>query len=598
MAVKVEQLITDHLDLWTHAQTAKSTSGRGSNNKIELTGIKKLRELILELAVRGKLVQQDPNDEPAIELLKRIAAEKEALVKTGKLKKQKPLSPITDEEKPCELPQGWQWCRLDNLVSKMDSGWSPSCPPESSPNESIWGVLKTTAVQPLEYRENENKVLDDSKEPRPELEIQAGDILITRAGPKNRVGISCLVEKTRSKLMISDKIIRFHLVGVECVERFIVLCLNAGATAAYLERSKSGMADSQLNISQDKLRFAPIPICSPVLQEQIMDRVDELMALCDQLEQQSYQQLDAHNQLVDALLATLTQSLNADDLASNWQRLAAHFDTLFTTEYSIDALKQTILQLAVMGKLVKQDPSDEPASELLKRIAFEKDALVKAGKIKKQKPLPPISEDEKPFELPRGWVWVHLLDISEEIGTGPFGSMIHKSDYISGGIPLINPSHMINDKIVEDKDISVNQAKLSELASYKLLSGDIVLARRGEVGRMAIVGERESGWLCGTGSFYLRLNKEISREFMALVFRVKSTREYLTGNAVGTTMVNLNHGILNSLPIGLPSPTVQNKIVHRVYELMMLCDALACKLNSVREIQAIFAAALVQQVMA
>lgn len=112
------------------------------------------------------------------------------------------------------------------------------------------------------------------------------------------------------------------------------------------------------------------------------------MALCDQLEQQSYQSIDAHNQLVDTLLQTLVDSANADELASNWQRLSEHFDTLFTTEYSIDALKQTILQLAVMGKLVKQDPTDEPASELLKRIAKEKEALVKAGKVKKQKPLP------------------------------------------------------------------------------------------------------------------------------------------------------------------------------------------------------------------
>lgn len=100
MAVQVEQLITEHLDLWTQAQTAKSTSGRGSNNKIELTGIKKLRELILELAVRGKLVPQDPNDEPASELLKRITAEREVLVKAGKLKKQKLLQSISDDEIP------------------------------------------------------------------------------------------------------------------------------------------------------------------------------------------------------------------------------------------------------------------------------------------------------------------------------------------------------------------------------------------------------------------------------------------------------------------------------------------------------------------
>ncbi len=110
-----------------------------------------------------------------------------------------------------------------------------------------------------------------------------GDILITRAGPKNRVGISCLVEQTRPKLMISDKIIRFHLVEIGLSERFISLCLNAGATAAYLESTKSGMAESQMNISQDKLKLAPIPLGPVREQNHIMDKVDELMFLCDQL---------------------------------------------------------------------------------------------------------------------------------------------------------------------------------------------------------------------------------------------------------------------------------------------------------------------------
>jgi type I restriction enzyme S subunit len=590
MAVQVEQLITDHLDLWTQAQTAKSTSGRGSNNKIELTGIKKLRELILELAVRGKLVPQDPSDEPASELLKRITAEKEALVKAGNLKKQKPLPPITDEEKPFELPDSWELCRFQDVIDVRD-GTHDS--PKTAVGENVYPLV--TSKDFLDGNIDFDSARTISEEDHLEISkrslVEVDDILFSMIG--GNIGNQVMVKDTRPFSIKNVALFKYFLKEATYPRYIFLVTQNL---AYSLQHEASGGA--QPFVSLGKLRSLVLLLPPVSEQRRIVEKVDELMALCDQLEQQSYQQLDAHNQLVDALLATLTQSQNADELASNWQRLAAHFDTLFTTEYSIDALKQTILQLAVMGKLVKQDPNDEPASELLKRIAAEKDALVKAGKIKKQKPLPPISEDEKPFELPRGWVWVHLLDISEEIGTGPFGSMIHKSDYISGGIPLINPSHMINDKIVEDKDISVNQAKLSELASYKLLSGDIVLARRGEVGRMAIVGERESGWLCGTGSFYLRLNKEISREFMALVFRVKSTREYLTGNAVGTTMVNLNHGILNSLPIGLPSPTVQNKIVHRVYELMMLCDALACKLNSVREIQAIFAAALVQQVMA
>ncbi|MFQ1947861.1 restriction endonuclease subunit S [Aeromonas veronii] len=129
-----------------------------------------------------------------------------------------------------------------------------------------------------------------------------GDILITRAGPKNRVGISCLVEKTRPKLMISDKIIRFHLVEVGLSERFISLCLNAGATAVYIDDSKSGMAESQMNISQDKLKLAPIPLGPIKEQNHIMDRVDQLMTLCDQLKSRLQTNQQTQLKLVDSLV--------------------------------------------------------------------------------------------------------------------------------------------------------------------------------------------------------------------------------------------------------------------------------------------------------
>lgn len=122
----VEKLIVDHIDTWTTALQTRSTAGRGSSGKIDLYGIKKLREMILELAVRGKLVPQDPNDEPASELLKRIAAEKAELVKQGKIKKQKPLPGISEEEKPFDLPVGWEWVRLEDVTDNIHYGYTAS----------------------------------------------------------------------------------------------------------------------------------------------------------------------------------------------------------------------------------------------------------------------------------------------------------------------------------------------------------------------------------------------------------------------------------------------------------------------------------------
>jgi len=245
--------------------------------------IDQLKQTILQLAVMGKLVPQDPDDEPTNKLLKKIAEEKERLIQAGEIKKQKKLPEISNTQEPFDLPDGWVRVFLGSLVSVMDAGWSPACPPNPSPNNDVWGVLKTTAVQVMQYLEHENKTLPESFDPRPQYEVSAGDILITRAGPKNRVAISCLVQTTRPRLLISDKIIRFHLIDAGIAERYIALCLNAGVTAEYLENAKSGMAESQMNISQAKLRLAPIALCPIGEQHRIITKVDQLMEFCDSL---------------------------------------------------------------------------------------------------------------------------------------------------------------------------------------------------------------------------------------------------------------------------------------------------------------------------
>ncbi|GJA83920.1 hypothetical protein KAM448_45240 [Aeromonas caviae] len=215
-----------------------------------------------------------------------------------------------------------------------------------------------------------------------------------------------------------------------------------------------------------------IPIPPAEEQLRIVAKVGELMALCDQLEQCSESQLSAHQTLVETLLATLTDSTDADKLAQNWARLSTHFDTLFTTEASIDALKQTILQLAVMGKLVSQDPSDEPASALLERIAAEKALLVKEKKIKKEKPLPEISENEKPFELPKGWEWCRLGALMPQFQNGA------SSRGDSGGIPITVL------RLADIKDWKVSLADTRELSidsksidKYSLEKGDTLIIR-------------------------------------------------------------------------------------------------------------------------
>lgn len=378
--MSVEKLLVDHMETWTSALQTRSTAGRGSSGKIDLYGIKKLRELILELAVRGKLVPQDPNDEPASDLLKRIAAEKAELVKQGKIKKQKPLPEISEEEKPFELPEGWEWVHLPDIYCSIS---------ESSRK------IKSSEILP----EGKYPVIEQSQE--------------FISGYCNN---ECLLIKLNNPVIVfgdhtrNIKFIDFDfVVGADGVKILspILICERF-----FFWQLRSFKLDVRGYARHFKVLNSCLFALPPIAeQERIVEKVSSLMSLCDQLEQQSLTSLDAHQQLVETLLGTLTDSQNTAELAENWARISEHFDTLFTTEASVDALKQTILQLAVMGKLVPQDPNDEPASELLKRIAQEKAQLVKEGKIKKQKPLPPISDEEKPFELPEGWEWCRIGNI-------------------------------------------------------------------------------------------------------------------------------------------------------------------------------------------
>jgi type I restriction enzyme S subunit len=257
--------------------------------------------------------------------------------------------------------------------------------------------------------------------------------------------------------------------------------------------------------------------------------------------------------------------------------LLSNFDVLATAPGGVARLRELILTLAVQGKLLPQDPADEPASELLKKIRAEKDRLIAEGKIRRDKPLAGIAEAGQPFDLPTGWEWVRCADYFIELCTGPFGSVIHQEDYVRDGVPLINPSHMVGGTIVHDPRVTLKLEDAERLSAYALSAGDLVLARRGEVGRYALVTEREHGWLCGTGSFFVRLHESCNRDYLGLLFTDSRFRQHLQDQSVGTTMTNLNQRILLDALIALPPLAEQSRIVTRVEELMRLCDALEAK---------------------
>ncbi|GHD93958.1 type I restriction endonuclease EcoAI subunit S [Pseudocitrobacter faecalis] len=587
--MSVEKLIVDHMETWTSALQTRSTAGRGSSGKIDLYGIKKLRELILELAVRGKLVPQDPNDEPASELLKRIAAEKAELVKQGKLKKQKPLPEISEEEKPFELPEGWEWVRLGDFTNIIRGITFPGNEKSQFQAPGKIACLRTANVQ--EQIDWDDLIyISDSFVKRDDQYLQEHDIVMSMANSRELVGKVALASlPDNSKFTFGGFLSVLRPLVVN--EIYLMALLRCETYKSQLIESAS-QTTNIANISLAKLN--PLPVCIPPAKEQIhiVKKMNELMSLCDQLEQQSLTNLDAHQQLVETLLGTLTDSQNAEELAENWARISEHFDTLFTTEASVDALKQTILQLAVMGKLVPQDPNDEPASELLKRIAQEKAQLVKEGKIKKQKPLPPISDEEKPFELPEGWEWCRLGDIVT----------IRGGKRVANGYKLLTTAtpHIyirvsdMKDGTIDLSDLRYIDSNMHEkISNYIIKKEDIYMTIVGAtIGKCGLIPPELDGMNLTENAARLTPHDKLSKEYLYQCLRSNFCQNQFTDKTlqVGVQKMALNR--LSNTLIPLAPSMEAAKIIDNIKKIEDISKAMLKKIQSAQQTQLHLADAL------
>ena len=579
----VEKLIVDHIDTWITAQQTRSTAGRGSSGKIDLYGIKKLRELILELAVRGKLVPQDPNDEPASELLKRIAAEKAELVKQGKIKKPKPLPEISEEEKPFELPEGWEWMQ----ISEIGHDWGQKTPDEDFTYIDVGSINKEYGII------EEPSILSAKDAPsRARKIVQKGTVIYSTIRPY-LLNIA-IIESVFSPEPIASTAFAIIHPYTAMNANFIYYYLRSPVFINYVESCQTGVAYPAIN---DKQFFSGI-IAVPPSSEQvrITKKIIELMSLCDQLEQHSLTSLDTHQQLVETLLTTLTDSQNADELAENWARISEHFDTLFTTEASIDALKQTILQLAVMGKLVPQDPNDEPASELLKRIAQEKAQLVKDGKMKKQKPLPPISDEEKPFELPYGWEWRRLGELIESIDAG-WSPACSSEPAAPGkwGVLKTTAVQSLEYREYENKSLPENKSPRPQL---EVKAGDILITRAGPKNRVGISclveKTRENLMISDKIIRFHLISEDIAAKYISFWLNYEVTSLYLENSKSGMTesQMNISQDILKMAPVAIPTTHEQLKIIDKINEMMDYFIILKNQIQSAKQTQLHLADAL------
>ena len=578
--MSVEKLIVDHMETWTSALQTRSTAGRGSSGKIDLYGIKKLRELILELSVRGKLVPQDPNDEPASELLRGMKKQQEDLIKERKIKKPKKLPSIDGTLESISVPQGWELCYLNDI-----GDWGAGATPNRT-NSGYYGG----DIPWFKSGELSEDYITDSEEHITALALkecslrdnQPGDVLIAMYGAT--IGKTSILNTRSTTNQAVCACTPFD--GLS--NQYLLIFLKASKKVF----TAMGAGGAQPNISKEKIVATLFAL--PPLNEQlrIVKKVEQLMSLCDQLEQQSLTSLDAHQQLVETLLGTLTDSQNAEELAENWARINEHFDTLFTTEASVDALKQTILQLAVMGKLVPQDPNDEPASELLKRIAQEKAQLVKEGKIKKQKPLPPISDEEKPFELPEGWCFCRMDDLCSAITSGSTPSKeIFSTDE---GIPYLKVYNIRNQQIdfKYQPQFIQRQYHFEKMQRSILYPGDVIMNIVGPpLGKIAIIPDHYPEWNCNQAIVLFRL---IKKDLNKYVYNYLLSGVFLDFIELIGTAGQDNISIAKSKNIVIPLAPVneQNRIVEKLTEIINIAEKLKHKINITKQTQLHLADAL------
>jgi type I restriction enzyme, S subunit len=569
--------ITKSLDIWLTAYTRKS-KGRGKSvENLSMYGIDKLRELILDLAIRGKLVPQDPIEGDAKLLLEKISMEKIRLINQEGLKTTA-KEVIEIEEEYIKKPNGWNYCRLGNLAKFIDyRGRTPkkieSGIPLITAKNVRFGYISREPKEYISEGEYENWMTRGLP--------KINDILFTTEAP---LGNAALVD-IEEKFALAQRVICFQFHEPR-IAFFLRIILISPTFQRQLIEKATGMTATGIKAAKLK----EIPVLLPPLPEQyrIVAKVDELMALCDKLEELQSDNNKAHQILVETLLETLTNAGNSQELEESWQRISENFETLFTTEESIDSLKQKILQLAVMGKLVPQNPDDEPASELLKKIEQEKEKLIKEGKIKRQKPLPEISEDEKPFELPEKWEWCRLGEVTNY-----------------GILEKAEPNSVENDTwVLELEDVEKETSKLLQKIRFadrkfrssknRFTKGDIIYGKLRPYLDKVVIADEDG--VCTTEMIPIKGYKTISPQYLRLVLKSPYFIFYANESTHGMNLPRIGTDKARLALFPFVNEEQQHFIVAKVEELFSICDQLKEKIQETEKIKVQLADAVIENI--
>ena len=522
-------------------------------------GIQKLRELILTLAMQGKLVPQDPNDQPASELLKEIEVEKKKLVKAGKIKQPKPLPEVEPEEMPYDLPDTWEWVRIKNICHD----WGQKTPDQLFTYIDVGSIDNTKGMI-----SDDVQILESSEAPsRARKIVQQGTVIYSTVRPY-LLNIAIIEKEYVCEPIASTAFAIIHpYSGIN--NRFIYHYLKSPTFIHFVESTMKGVAYPAINDGDFFQGLFPLPPLAE--QHRIVAKIDQLMARCDQLEKLRSDRTHALITVHTTAIARLLTAQDSHDFSTAWHFITQHFGELYSVKATVAELRKTILQLAVMGKLVPQDPNDEPASELLKVIELEKQRLAKEGKIKQPKPLLKIKPEEIPYLLPNGWEWVRVIDVVD-VGTGSTPATTNPA-YYNGTIPWYTSS-ATNNIIAKTPDTFITESAIKETNCKIFPSGSLIIAMygqgktRGQISEIVVPGATNQAI---AAMIFYESSQEIKRYIKYYFVKIY---EEIRSIAEGGAQPNLNVGKIKETLIPLPPLAEQHRIVAKVDQLMALCDRL------------------------
>ncbi len=502
-----------------------------------------LKVSILQLAVQGKLVEQRPEEGTGEELYQQIQKEKQLLIANGVFKKDKPLADITDEDIPFDIPDTWKWVRLDDVVKKsIRRGKSPTYSPKSG--TLVFAQKCNTKAGYIDL--NIALYLDESKLDKYHDEefMQDYDIVInsTGNGTLGRVGVYRDVDNPRHLPIVPDS----HVTVIRTIQSISVeyVYYVLKYYQPYMEKIGTG-STNQTELSANIVRALLFPLPSLAEQKRIVAKIEELLPLIERYEQA-------------------------------WSRLEG-----FNKRFPVD-MQKSILYMAIQGKLVEQRPEEGTGEELYQQIQAEKQRLIKAGTIKKEKPLPEIAEDEIPFEIPNNWKWTRLGEISQFQGGYAYKSTSYVPNSNNQVIRLGNVKQ--NQLLLEAKPAYIPESIAEVTESYLIKKDDLLVTMTGTRRKKdyLFVARIQEGDVCGKKLFInqrvgcFRCVSGIDPAYLQIVFQEESIRSIIFEKETGTA----NQGNLGSedmkkyVYVPLPPLAEQKRIVAKLEEILPLCERL------------------------